>query len=160
MNRAKQALLIGAGVVTIGAAGMGVSATTSALSGNSNSPEQSLIDKLVSKFNLNESDVQEVFDEVHAARKEQMKTQRETSLKNALENGDLNRTQYNHILSVWKQMDTLHDGNRTQANHKKMHNLVEKLRKWMEAQNIDKSVLGMPPRGPGGPDGMRDDVYR
>lgn len=151
VNKAKQALLIGAGVVAIGAAGMGVTATTSALSGDSSNPDQTLIDKLVSKFNLSESDVQSVFDEVHSARESDMKANREAALKKALKNDKITQAQYNYITSIWAKMDALHDGNRTDANHKKMHNLMEKLRKWMDAQNIDRSVLGTPPRGPGGP---------
>ncbi len=143
--------------MTISAAGMGITATTSALSGDTNNPEQSLIDKLVSKFNLNESEVQAVFDDVHATHEKEMKSDREAALKSALSDGKISQSQYNHITDVWSQMDKLHEGKKNQANHKKMHNLMEKLRKWMDAQNIDKSVMGMPPRGPGGPHSDNDD---
>lgn len=155
MNKLKQSLLIGAGVVTIGASGLGLGATSFALSSSGEDPQQSLIDKLVSKFNLKESEVEQVFDEMHAAREKEMKTQRESSLKSALEDGKITQTQYDHIQSVMDKMDALHDGDRTEAKHKKMHTLMDKLRKWMEAQNIDKSVLGMPPRGHG--PGNQDD---
>lgn len=157
MNRLKQSLLVGAGVVTIGASGLGLSATSFALSDSNNNPQQSLIDKLVSKFNLNESEVEQVFDEMHAAREKEMKIQRETALQSALENGKITQAQFDHIQGVWEKMDALHDGDRTDAKHKQMHTLMEKLRKWMDAQNIDKSVLGMPPRGPGGHGGPNED---
>lgn len=157
MNRILQSLLIGAGVVTIGATGLGLSATSFALSDSNNNREQNLIDKLVSKFNLNKTEVEQVFDEMHAAREKEMKTQRETALQSALEADKITQAQFDHIQGVWEKMDALHDGERTEAKHKQMHTLMEKLRKWMDAQNIDKSVLGMPPRGPGGHGGPHND---
>ncbi len=155
MKKTKQALLIGAGVVTIGAAGMGVTASTYALSGSDKGPDSTLIDTLVSKFNLNKSDVEKVFEQAHDARHEEMKADRETALKSALDDKKISQSQYNHIKDVWSQMDKLHEGKRSDANRKKMHNLMEKLRKWMDAQKIDKSIMGMPPRG--GHDGPHND---
>lgn len=155
MNRTKQALLAGAGVLTIGAAGLGLSATTSALSGTSSSadPQSSLIDKLVSKFNLKRSDVQAVFDADHASHDKEMKTARETALKKALSSGKITQTQYDHIIGVWKQVDSLMSQAKSETNRTKVHDLLDSLRSWMQKQNINQSVMGQPPRGPGGPGG-------
>jgi len=59
----------------------------------------SLIDKLVSKFNLKKSDVQAVFDEAREAHDKDMKTERLTALKKALSNGKI--TQLNTII-LWQ----------------------------------------------------------
>lgn len=152
MNRTKQALLAGAGVLTIGAAGLGLSATTSALSQSSSTdPQASLIDKLVSKFNLKRSEVQAVFDADHATHEKEMKTERETGLKKALSSGKITQVQYDHIIGVFKKVDALMSAAKTETNRTKMHNLLDELRTWMEQQKISQSVLGQPPRGPGAP---------
>lgn len=153
MNRTRQALLAGAGVLTIGAAGLGLSATTSALSGSSSTtdPQSSLIDKLVSKFHLKRSEVQAVFNADHAAHEKEMKTARETALKKALSDGKITQAQYNHIIGVWKQVDSLMSTAKTEANRTKVHDLLDGLRTWMQQQKISQSVLGQTPRGPGGP---------
>lgn len=154
MNRTKQALLAGAGVLTIGAAGLGLSATTSALSGSSSTdPQASLIDKLVSKFNLKRSDVQAVFDADHAAHEKEMKSNRETALKKALSDGKITQAQYDHIVGVWKQVDSLMSAAKTETNRNKVHTLLDELRSWVQKQNISQSVMGQPPRGPHGPMG-------
>jgi len=159
MNKTKQALLVAGGVVSIGAAGLGLSATTSALSDTSSStdPMSSLIDKLVSKFNLKKSDVQAVFDEAREATDKDMKTERLTALKKALSNGKITQAQYDHIVAAWEKIDALHDKDKTDANREKIHKKMEALRKWMEAQNITMSDLGLPVRGPRGDRGEHMD---
>lgn len=160
MNKTKQALLVAGGIVSIGTAGLGLSATTSALSNTSSStdPMSSIIDKLVSKFNLNKSEVQAVFDEARSEHHKEMRTERLTALKKALTNGKITQAQYDHIVAAWKEIDTLHSADKTDANRARVHKKMEALHKWMDKQDISFRDLGLPARGPRGGhgEGMRE----
>ncbi len=144
MNKRK-ALLVSAGVLSIGVAGLGINATTSALSGSSSDdPMSSVIDKLVSKFQLDKSEVQAVFDEARSEHYSEMKAKREAALQSALDKEKISQAQYDHIVNAWKKMDALHSEDRSDGNREKIHSLMQELRTWMEEQAISRSDIGMP----------------
>ena len=158
MNRAKNALLIGIGVASIGVAGVGVAANTFATT-QTNNGQSSLIDALVKKFNLNKTDVQKVFDEQHSVHQTEMKTARETALKQALSDKKINQEQYDHIVAAWKEIDTAMDAagtpeSQTSEQHNTIKTKMDALRDWMKQQNITPENIGLPKpggRGHGGP---------
>ena len=151
MIQTKHALLVGAGVLGITAAGLGLSATTSALTGSAaDGPHSNIIDTLANKFHLKRSEVKAVFDAEHADHKKAMMEKRTTALHAALTNGKITQAQYDHIMEVWKKIETLRSANMTDANHKDVHALKDGLHTWMVEQKINMSVMGHHPRGHGG----------
>ena len=75
------------------------------MTNKSNDGQSSLIDALVSKFNLNKSDVQSVFDEHRQAQQAERETERLDTLKQALADKKLTQAQYDHILQAWEDID-------------------------------------------------------
>lgn len=159
MNITKQAMIIGAGVLAIGASGLGVSATTSALQDSDGESQNGIVSALASKFNLKEDEVNEVFNDQREERSEAMKAEREESLKSALNDEKISQAQYDHITSAWSELDQIRDGEKTDENRQKANTIRKELHVWIEEQNIDKSALGMPEHGGrhGGDHGMRED---
>jgi len=70
-----------------------------------NTSSLSIVDKLSEKFNLNESDVQTVFDDVHQERLQEMNTLREQKLTEAVEAGTITETQKQALLNKWQELE-------------------------------------------------------
>jgi len=66
----------------------------------------SIVQKLVQRFGLAESDVQAVFDEAKKEREDQMKTKFEDRLTQAVKDGKLTDTQKQAILTKMQEMQT------------------------------------------------------
>ena len=126
-----------------------VSAHDSAVSG-------SLIDKLVSRFNLNKDDVQKVFDEAKEERKVEMQKSYEERLNQAVDVGDLTADQRDKILAKQKEMAEFHQSLESKSvseAREAMKSKREELEKWVDDNDIPQRFLkfGMIKlgRGPG-----------
>jgi hypothetical protein len=154
MNKLKRTLIIGAGVASVGVAGLTGVATTSALTASDNSTGTSLIDKLVTKFNLNKDEVEAVFQAERAEHKAEMKAERSEALKMALNNGKLTQAQYDYILNAHVEIDALIEaaGSRDEQSDEEKAAIKEKfeaLRGWFKEQDLNLRDLGIG-RGHGG----------
>ena len=150
MARFKSALLVGAGVATIGLSSFGVAAA--ATNSSSTSPEDSLVQKIASKFSLNKADVQAVFDEEHSARMADMQADRAAALKQAVTDKKLTQAQADHITAAWKAIDDLRGTTKprdlSDTTRQQIKDKMDELKTWLDDQNIDlKSIDGL--RGPG-----------
>jgi predicted phage-related endonuclease len=130
----------------------GASLVSAATSSSSTNPEQSLVDKIASKFNLDKSKVQAVFDEEHQAREAEMKQNRADALAQAVKDDKLTQAQADHITAVWKEIDDLRGDTKpsdmSDAVRQKIKDKMDALRDWLDDQNIDlKDIDGL--RGPG-----------
>lgn len=148
MNKLKRTLIIGAGVASIGAAGLATVASTSALTDTDSSKNTSLIDKLVGKFNLNKTEVQAVFDAERAEHHAEVRASQTEALKVALSSGKLTQVQYDYIVKAQLEIDGLREKSgspkdQSQATKDAIKAKMDALRDWMKSQNLTREGLGL-----------------
>lgn len=156
----KKALLVTGAASTIGLSsvvGMGVaSAATTGGTTDSNSSDgmSSLVDKLATKFNLNKSDVQAVFDEDRSAHDTEMQQKMEERLDQAVTDGKITSAQKTLILNKQKEMKTFMDSLKDKTDDERdaaMKTKMAELKTWASDNNISEEYLGPMGHGPGGP---------
>lgn len=106
------------------------------------SPNQSVVGKLVERFNLNKDEVTGVFDEVWEERQQKMQAYMESRLDEAVKDGVITAEQKEAFLK--KQAEW----------QEKQRQLREEMRKWMEESGIDFEKLAPYRIGFGGPRGF------
>ncbi len=155
MKRIKTAVMVGASVASIGIAGVGVASAATTSTTNTD-PSSSLVDEIASKFNLDKTKVQAVFDQDRADHKAQMQTKRAAALKQAVTDGKLTQAQADHMTAAWADIDKLMDGTspdkQSDATRTAIKQKMDDLRTWEKAQNLDlRSIveLGGPGHGHG-----------
>ena len=114
-----------------------------------------IISRLAEKFNLNEDEVQAVFDAVreeHGVQmQEQMQQQREERLNQAVADGVITQEQMDALLAKWQEMHEERNAERQQHR--------TEMDAWFESQGIDHEAL-MEYGGFGGRRGMGGLGYR
>ena len=163
----KRSMLVVTALTSIGAAGMGTmglaNAATSAT--NSTNPQQSIIDKLATKFGLNKDDVQKVFVEEHAAREASATANVKTKLDALVKEGKITQEQMDKLIAKAAEMKAARETNRegmkvkTDAERKTvMQTEREAFKKWLSdngiAEEYGRMIMGGG-RGHGGPGGPR-----
>lgn len=133
------------------------------VSAQSGSGGNTLVDKIASKFNLNKSDVQKVFDEERSAHEAEHKARVEERLQTMVDEGSITSDQKTAILQKLDELKAAHDENRdsmkdlTKEQRKaKMDERKAELESWAKQQGLDLSKLkgvfmGPGHRGHGGP---------
>jgi hypothetical protein len=154
----KKALLVTGAASTIGlssVAGMGVASAATTGTTNSNTDGMSsLVDKLATKFNLNKSDVQAVFDEDRSSHDAEMQQKLEERLNQAVTDGKITSAQKTLILNKQKEMKTFMDslkGKTADERDSAMKTKMAELKTWASDNNIPEDYLGPMGHGPGGP---------
>ena len=92
-------------------------------------PNQSVVDKIVERFNLNKDEITGVFDEVHQERQQKMQAYMETRLDEVVKDGVITAEQKETFLK--KQAEW----------QEKQRQLKEEMQKWMEESGIDFEKL-------------------
>jgi hypothetical protein len=128
--------LLVAGLVLAGIAG---TTTLAATAVNAQSNGDSLVEKIASKFNLNKSDVQAVFDEAHDEHEAEKQAEFSDDLQDKVDSGDITAEQKTLIENKFKELQVQRDSNR------------QALEDWAEQNNIDAKYLYMG-HGRGGSD--------
>lgn len=93
-----------------------------------------IITRLAEKFNLNESDVQAVFDSVRDENHDRLMQNQQDRLSQAVSDGVITEDQKQAIIAKWQEMQTERQQEREQ-NH-------EALQAWFSEQGIDTEALG------------------
>lgn len=101
--------MLSIGAATVGSMGLAHAATST---GTDTNPQQSLIDKLVSKFNLNKADVQKVFDEERTERDAERAAQIKTKLDSLVKEGKITQDQEDKLLAKAKEIQSQREANR------------------------------------------------
>ncbi len=160
--------LIAAGLVaTIGIAGLGAGAANAETSASaSTDPMSGLVDKIASKFNLNKTEVQQVFDEqktaMHAEREQKVKDQ----VAKLVTDGKITTAQADAINAKRAELEKEREANKDSFKDKtEEERKAEKdkrkteLETWAKEQGIStdylRYVMGHGPGGPGGHGGPR-----
>ena len=87
------------------------------------------VERLVERFNLNESDVQTFFDEQRVEHHQAMLQNREERLNQAVSDGVITEAQKEALTNKWEEMQ----------QERQLHR--EEMQKWFEEQGIDTEVL-------------------
>lgn len=159
MKKLKSGVLAAAAVATVGAAGLVATQAVSAATNHSDNPQSSLVDKIATKFGLNKTDVQQVFDEEHAAREAEHEAKVTARLQSLVDDGTISADQKTLIEAKLKELKTERESdqssfkNLTPAERKaKMDEKKTALEQWAKDNNIDITKLkGVFMGGPGGP---------
>ncbi len=123
---------------------LGVTKATSAATTDTANPVSSLVQKISVKFNLNQSDVQAVFDQDHADRKAQRENKYDAQLTQNVTIGKITKAQKDLILAKHKEIISLQ-----KTDMQNMKNMTHEERKaatlkkrtelevWAKQNNID-----------------------
>lgn len=126
--KVKQLLVVAAAVTAIGVTGvMGANA----VSAQSTTSNDSLIDKIASKFNVNKDDVKAVFDEDKAAREAEHQAEISDRLQTAVDKGNLTAEQKTLIENKLKEVHDAREAKRTELDA------------WAQQNGIDVKYLMM-----------------
>lgn len=151
MNQLKTALAV-AGITAVTFGGIGVA---SAATDSSTNREPSLVSKIASKFNLDKSEVQAVFDEAHTERHARMQEKRAEALKDAVREGELTQAQADHITAVWAEIEALMGGtaphDQSDEARQAIKEKMDELKSWAEEEGLEMHEIMGGPRGHHGP---------
>jgi predicted phage gp36 major capsid-like protein len=158
----KKPFVIAGLAATIGLAGLGAGVAHAATSSSdSNNPMSSLVDAIATKFNLDKTQVQQVFDE----QKTKMDAEREQEVKDELAqlvtDGKLTQAQSDAITAKRAELEKEREANRDSFKDKtaeerksEMDTKRTELEQWAKDNGIDtqylKYVFGHGPGGRGG----------
>lgn len=159
VNMKKQFLAAGL-AATIGIAGVGAGVVNAAADTSKTDPTSSLVDKIATKFNLNKSDVQAVFDEQKTTRDAARETEIKAAVTQLVTDGKLSLAQADAINAKRADLQKDHEANRAtmdglspEARKEKMETKRSELESWAKSQGIPTEYLRYVV-GHGGP-GMR-----
>lgn len=113
---------------------------------------QSLMDKLVSKFNLNQTDVESVFSEVRDEKHEYMESRMADRLTQAVEDGKLTEDQKQLIIQKHEELEASRPdwSADREAMRETMQAHHEELQQWAQDNDIPLEFLNMGGYGRGG----------
>ncbi len=106
----KKKLLIAATVATIGIGGLSMGVASAAT--DSSGPRDGIVDKIATKFGLNKTEVQAVFDESRTEREAERLTNLQEKLAAAVKDGTLTQKQSDAILAKFKELQAAREANR------------------------------------------------
>ena len=148
MKTQTKGLLAAAGIVSLAGAGVAGTNIASAMTDKTSDRESSLVDAIASKFNLNKTEVQKVFDEQRDARHAEMQQKRLDYLRKALNDKKITQSQYDHIVKAWDDIDKLmkesgDPRDMTSDQRQAIKDKMDELKKWLKDQNINLKSLGV-----------------
>lgn len=124
------------GIVVVSAALMGVNHVAAQTPTPASYP--SIIQLLAQKLGIDQTRVQQAFDEIHQEKKVQMEARMEQVLEDAVRAGKLTGAQKNALL---EKLQSLKSQNQTSREH--MMNQKQELQDWAKQQGIDiRSIFG------------------
>lgn len=125
--------------------------------GKMNENRESLIQKLVDRFNLNKDEVEETFQQHREEMQEQRKQQREEHLNQLVSEGKLTEDQKNALIAKMEENQAERAASREEFQNMNWEERREarqehreEMDKWLEEQGIDEDVLGRFGKGLGG----------
>lgn len=150
MRRLKTSLIVAAVVAMAGT----TIVAGSALAATNASSQDSLVDKLSSKFNLNKDDVQKTFDEFHEEREAEHQHKLSEYLQTKVDDKTITAGQKTLLESKLEEMHQARKNNRDELKDltpeqrkAKLDEKRDEFKKWAEQNNIPLDKLDLP--GPG-----------
>ncbi len=157
MKKTKKLMLAGMAAVPI----LSFGSIAAAASSDTN-PQDSLVEKIATKFNLNKDEVKAVFDEEHFARRAEHEQEFADQLADAVSEGELSQEQADKITAKRKELNEQRETNKSEfdslTDEERKSRMDEEraaLDSWLEENDIDRHWLMMGGHrgfnGPGGP---------
>lgn len=109
-----------------------------------------IIQKLVERFNLNASEVQEVFDEVQGERHQEMEARFEEKLNQAVDENEITEEQKQAILAKKAEEQEQHEEMKNlswEERRTAMEEHRQEMKVWAEENGVDWPFLGFGPEG-------------
>ncbi len=135
-------------LVAVTIAGATAFAITPASAQTAGGVHTNLVQRIAEKFNLNEAEVQDVFDDLRDEHRAEMQQTFTDRLTTAVENGKLTETQKAVILTKHQEMMTEHEADRDALKdlapqERREHHETERaeLEAWASEQGIDLNYL-------------------
>lgn len=148
MKSMKSIAVTAAALAGIASAGTGVLYAAQSPSNAVRNPVNGIVNAIATKFNLNASDVQSVFDEHRRKAEETVRTEHETRIKaeldQAVTDGKLTREQADKIIAKRQELATLKTDlkNGTPEEHRAaMEARMESLKTWAKENNVPVEYL-------------------
>jgi hypothetical protein len=145
----KNKILVAGAATAVGLSGLAGFGMVSAESANTNDGTSGLVDKLVSKFNLDKDEVQKVFDADRAEHEVNREKEQGKKLQSLVDEGTITASQKTAIEAKLKELKATRDTNKvsmkdlTQDERKvKMEQQRSSLEAWAKEQGIDLTKLG------------------
>jgi hypothetical protein len=111
-----------------------------------------LISKIASRFNLNQTEVQQVFDEHRSVKEAERKAEFSTKLDNLVTKGTITAEQKQKIETKLEEQKARMDDIRAMTDHAARHTAMKEqhaaMQQWLKDNGIDQNVLPHP-RGHG-----------
>jgi homospermidine synthase len=152
----KTIILTLASIAVIGTGALGIG-TVFAETTTTDNPMTSLVQKIATKFNLKEADVQAVFNEERDTRRAEMEKRYEEQLSTYVSEGKITEDQKKLILAKHEEMEKNRPEmgemkNLTQEERKaKMDEKRQEMETWAAANGIDMQYMMGMGKGMGGP---------
>ncbi len=148
MQKFRASTLLVATALTLGLATAGVGAVHAATNSDSTSPMNNIVSALAKKFNLNTSDVQQVFDEQRTQMQAERQQEFKDRLAQAVKDGKLTQQQADLITSKHQEMQTFMqslNGKTQKERQQAMNTQHQAMKQWMIDNNIPQQfmMLGM-----------------
>lgn len=104
----------------------------------------SLIQRLVERFNLNRGEVEEVFEQHREERQNEQRAQREERLNQAVASGKITEDQKNALIAKINEWRAERENirNLSEERHEKMREHHEEMRQWMEGNDVERGLFG------------------
>ena len=153
-------LLAALTVATIGVGAIGMSGIANASQGTTvTNPMSGLVDAIATKFNLNPSEVQQVFDDQHAKMQAEHQQVMSDRIRAAVTSGTITQSQADAITAKLQEVkgffDTLRDKT-PEERRAAMKTKMDDLKQWATTNNIPADLL---PFGRGGHMRMHDGMH-
>lgn len=165
MNKLKTAMIVSAGIATIGGVGLGTAATTSAtgggIDGRTSSSwgwywgdkrddrfDASLATSLSTKFNIDKAQLETAIEEVRDDQFNVLNDKRVAALQKAVADQTITQEQHDQIVTRLTTIDELYDqlddteGEERRAIWKEIKNDFRELREWVRNEKIPLKLLG------------------
>lgn len=152
--KVNRTLLAALTVAAVGASAIGMSGIANAAQGaTATNPMSGLVNAIATKFNLNPSDVQQVFDDQRAKMEVEHQQTMADRISAAVTAGTITQAQADAITAKQAEMkafmDTLQDKT-PEERQAAMKTQMDSLREWVTTNNIPRELLPFGPGGHGG----------
>ncbi len=137
----KKSLLVAGAVAGVGLAGITGLGVASAASSTTN---DSIIDRIASRFSLNKDEVKAVFDEYQTEREDERQQKVEERLTQAVADGDITEEQKAKVLAKLEELQSAHEDwkNKTPEQRREARKeLHSSLKQWAEDNGVPLRYL-------------------
>lgn len=154
----KQLMVAGlvAGITTAGLTTAGIASAATDTSANTTNPMSSLVDAIASKFNLDKSEVQSVFDEQRTKMTEERETKIKEKVAQLVTDGKITQAQADKINAKRAELQKEREANKDTATSKtrsemktEMDAKKTELKQWAKDNDISTEYLRYVMGGPG-----------